>query len=182
MRLPLVSEDARLLATSPGVDPNDGSRIILLKVVDVDSERDQQVIAVRIDEPPDVELARLAEAAAVLDGRTWSTLTPYPQSAERINDVGVRLETEATGEGLVVKFHEPTLTVRAEGGRTLFRRALPGWSFPRTKDCAYSTSVLEVWGSRRLGVLLVSLDHNGFPYFCGMKDSIRTVRFAPRSR
>jgi len=127
-------------------------------------------------------LARLAEAAAALDGQTWSTLTPYPQSAERTNDFGVKLETEVTGDGLVVQFRQPTLTVREVGGRTLFRRALPHLSFGRTKDCTYSRSMLEVWGSRRLGVLVVELEHNGFPYFCGIHESVRMVRFAPRAR
>jgi hypothetical protein len=182
MRLPLLSDDARLVATNPGVDPKDGSRVILLKVVEVDSDHDRQMVTVRVDDPPDVELARLAEAAAVLDGRTWSTLTPYPKSAERYNDLGVTLEMEATGDGLVVQFHEPTLTVREVVGRTLFQRAFPHWSVGKKRDCAYSTYVLEVWGSRRLGVLLVSLGHNGFPFFCGLLDSMRTVRFAPRSR
>jgi hypothetical protein len=186
MRLPLVSDDARLVARSPGVDPNDGSRVILLKVVDVDSGRDQHVISVRTHDPPDVELARIAQAAAVVDERTWTPLAVYPTSVdtsvpERHNGLGSSQAMEGTGEGLVVQFLEPTLTVREVGGATLFRRAFPGWS-ERQRGCAFFTDLMELWGSRSLGVLLVTLDHSGSPHFCEAQPDTRTVRFAVRAR
>jgi hypothetical protein len=184
LRAPLLSADGRFVATSPGVDPHDEGRTVLLSVLAVDTSREARSIAVRSSDAPGVRRARLDEAAAFLDGGGWTALTAYdvqvdPSARERFHGLGSAQPMEAAGEGLRVRFHEPALIVEELGGRTLHRRAYPGWS-ERRRDCLFLADLDSVWASRERGVLLVTIRHSGSPHFCVADPSVHAVRLPRR--
>ena len=183
MRSPLISEDARLVAIDPRLNDDSDGDPPYLQIIDVDADRTRQHFDVPPGAPPEVGLARLAEATAALDAHRWLTLLTYETSNDdsvpmRQHGLGYATAREGTGEGLLVRFHEPTLTVREVGGRTLFRRGFPGWS-EREPGCTFFTDLLGVWASRKLGVLVVTLGHSSSPHHCSASAETHAVRFAP---
>jgi hypothetical protein len=113
-------------------------------------------------------------------------MTAYEMSvdatvAERFHGLGSSHAMVGEGEGFVVRYHEPTLTVH-EGRRLLVRAAHPSWS-PRITmlghGCSMLTDLYEAWGSARHRVLAVELHSSGSPHFCPSSAQIRVVRLPP---
>ncbi len=131
---------------------------------------------------PDDELAGFGRADAALRRRTWTPLPSYDLERddsvpERMHGLGFTPAYEASGEGLLVRFHEPLLTITDARRSTVFRRAFPRWS-RASKGCAIFAYLGDVWASRKLGVLVAAIRYSTSPAGCGLDATFHAVRFA----
>ena len=93
-----------------------------------------------------------------------SRLTEYTTSADSRHPArGALIERplEARGEGLVVRYRDPLLTVTGDNGQELVRQKMVGWK-ASSQDSGCHTSTFDgvlssVRGSRRHGVFLITL-------------------------
>jgi hypothetical protein len=191
--VPLVSTDAALVALSfqfpteekQSSDPQ-AVRQRILTIVDVSSGK--TVHQVELPESADdaVEQERALAAEVLLDGHDWLPLAPYEATADpewppRKHPLGATSPSQAEGEGLVVQFHEPVLSIEIAGGRSLYRKRFPGWSTPPTwvnPACWIFAELGRVFGSRALGVVVLQIDYSGSPHHCGWDPVTHVIRFA----
>lgn len=64
---------------------------------------------------------------------------------------------------------EPTLTVKGEDGRVLFRTRVDWSAGPGPNPCGFKKPIIElgsVFGHRALGVLMVTVDYKGGTDLC----------------
>ncbi|MFO0756368.1 MAG: hypothetical protein U0359_07750 [Byssovorax sp.] len=182
---PLLSSDGKTILLGPRVI-DDGASIAYLTLLDIDRDREARAITAGAADPPDVQRARLAEARALLDTLGGSPLVAYETSAdptgrERVHGLGSSLPMAATGEGLRVRFHEPTLIADEPAGRAIFTRAFPAWSQRGPvagERCLAYADLRRVWGRRSLGVLLVEIGYSASPHFCTFAPALHPVRIA----
>jgi hypothetical protein len=187
LRLPLVSADARTVASGPR-SLGDGEGTALLTLTDVDTDRDVRSIAIRPGDPDDVARARIAEAQAALDALGAAPLRALEVSAdptgkERVFGLGSAVPMAAQGEGLRVRYHEPQLLVDEEGGRVILRRAFPGWSYRVSvagQRCLVLADLRAAWAGRGQGVLLLEIGYSGSPHFCSFPPGLHAVRLPRR--
>jgi hypothetical protein len=186
----LISQEGKLVAhlrIGFSEDPAPGSAVFLV----LDTLTDREVKHVVVPNSSDTAGVGQALAAirAELAARTWIAMPPYAMTVdetvpERFHGLGSSQAMVGEGEGLVVRFHEPTLTVH-DGARPILRAAHPGWS-PRLTmlghTCAMLTDMNEVWGSRLHGVLLIGLHSSGSPHFCPSSDRLHAVRIPTKAR
>jgi hypothetical protein len=181
-RAPLVSDDGRVVAIAPRSYEDLDDPATLLAIVDVDADRAREVVERRGHAAPDNELAGFARANAVLHRRTWTPLPSYDLQRddsvpERVHGLGLTTANEASGEGLLVRFHEPLLTITDSRRSTVLRRAFPAWSHAE-KGCAIFAYLGDVWASRKLGVMVVAIRYGTSPAGCGLDATFHAVRFA----
>jgi hypothetical protein len=183
---PLVSEDGLAVALVPPplerADPPGG----YLQIIDVATDRAHHVTHRPNTAPPEVQLAVFDEAIAALDRRQWLSLAKLELAEDqtvrpRYQGLGYAIAYEGTGEGLLVRFHEPVLTVADARGVVFFRRAFRSWSRPK-KGCNRFADLGDAWASRKLGVLVVELRYSAAPAGCDLEEAYHAVRVASDTR
>jgi hypothetical protein len=102
----------------------------------------------------------------------WKALARYAQEEDRAHPKFGRFHEppeRARGEGLVIRYVDPVLTVTDEGGRTLARSSFPSWAIAGGDDgCSAASAdphakyeltgiIQRAWGSRAGGVFVLRL-------------------------
>ncbi len=181
---PLVSADRRLVARFVGAEGEDTDRVTPLQILDLTSDRAVRSVTFRRGDASDEKLARLSEARDALQEHAWEALvalevTDDADAPKRQFGLGEAVARVARGDGLVVRFREPTLLVTGASGATLLRRAFPAWSGRKTvsgQPCVVYADLLQAWGSRAAGVLVVEITYSTTPHFCSVQPSTHAVR------
>jgi hypothetical protein len=185
LRTPLVSEDGKRVATGMSIGSSE-DRLTLLCITDVDTDREVKSIVSQQGADLDRQLALVNEASAALDAQKWIPVSRYetaidPTAKERSHGLGSAMAMEAGGEGLRVRFHEPTLIVDEASGRPWLRRAFPGWSKRGPvagQSCVTFADLRGAWASRKLGVMVVEIGYSGSPHSCSFASELHVLRFA----
>jgi hypothetical protein len=194
-----------LLAMLPAVTP-DGARVAAMDDGSEDSpvalqifstETSARLESVVLEDPAHPDVAgredRIAKARALLDRSKWIHLEEYLVSDDQFGPMhlhplaGEVLPTLAHAEGLTILFREPVVSMVRDGGKELWRKLVPDWSageHPACPGCdpcpSFDASISQVWGSRALGVWLVSVRYGGGTDICSEpRSTLHVIRISP---
>jgi hypothetical protein len=192
----LVSAGGELVAVRSSL--SDGARAsynVFFSLIDPDSGEAIRTSWIHPPEAmvePRLESGR-AHAAWLLGQVQWTELSAYAMEEDPVQTQAWRDKPHlppralARGEGLVIRYEEPVVTVSSESGATLLTRRVPGWSDVADPGCdppeschscaAAPASLAQVHGSRALRVLLFTVRYHGYGDVCWERDeSFHAIR------